>query len=398
MEYDRIGLANVGPITEGEIRRHKMSVFVGPNNSGKTIAARIIHGVCQAVARGRRRQRRQRRPAPAGATSPSDKGDRDALDSAAYALAVIRRAGLRPDDVPTHGKKTSSLSVRGRRGQERLLDLASASGSPLACSVSLARDQGANDARRSVYLPAAGAGGVQCVLDAARMIGGIEHVRNRLIDQTTATTGAAGEKAARASPSGTGQALRGLLPSGAAQCIDIIGGVLEDGLDQKAQATFGRLFPGSIRVAERRGMPAIIYEDPSGHGAGIESAGSGVGSLLALAAGMHRVERGGTFIVEDPESRLEPQRQLAVVDEMLRAADENGIGVVVATQSDFLVQKVLSLVSSGRLDRSDLGLYYFNRPPGSLTRIQRLRVDRTGDAEQEMFTRAIDSLVAGFSE
>ena len=70
--------------------------------------------------------------------------------------------------------------------------------------------------------------------------------------------------------------------------------------------------------------------------------------------------------------------------------------MVVTTQSDFLVQKVLSLVSSGRLDRSDLGLYYLHRPADSLTRIEKLRVEKTGEAEQEMFTRAMDSLIEGF--
>ena len=397
MEYARIGFANVGPIMEGEIRRHKMSVFVGPNNSGKTIAAKIIHGVCQAGAPGRRRQRR-RRPVPAGASPPPDTGSRGALDSAADALAVVRHAGLRPDDVPTHGEKASSLSVRGRRGPERRLDLASARGDSLSRGASRAMDQGADDPRSSVYLPAAGAGGARYVLDAARAIGSMGRMRSSLAGQAMTTAGAAGEKTARTAPSDIDQILRELPLAGTAQHIGIMGGVLRDGLDQKAQATFGRLLPGSIRVEERRGVPAIAYKDPSGHSAEIGSAGSGVASLLALAAGMHRVERGGTLIVEEPESHLEPQRQLALVDELLCAADGNGIGVVVVTQSDFLVQKVLSLVSSGRLDRSDLGLYYFNRPPGSLTRIQRLDVDKTGEAEQEMFTRAIDSLTAGFSE
>lgn len=393
MEYARIGFANAGPIAEGTIHRHKMSVFVGPNNSGKTIAAKIIHGVCQAAAPSRRR-----RPVPAGVSLPSDKRGRDALDSAADAMTVLRHAGLRPDDAPTHGRKTSSLSVHNQRGSKRRLDLASARENPLARSISLSRDQGTDDAKRSVYLPATRAGGTQYILNTIRMIGSIAHMQSSLIDQIMTAAETIGENITRTTPfTDTGQILREFTLGDTTQYIEIIGEVLKDGLDPKAQATFGRLFPGSIQVGERWGLPVITYEDPSGHSADIGSAGSGVASLLALVAGMHHVEQGGTFIVEEPESHLEPQRQLALVDEVLRAADENGIGVVVTTQSDFLVQKVLSLVSSGRLDQSDLGLYYFNRPPGSLTRIQRLRVDKTGEAEQEMFTKAIDSLIAGFS-
>ena len=313
-------------------------------------------------------------------------------------MAVIRHAGLQPDGVPTHGRSASSLYVRGQRGPRIRLGPASAEDGPLARSVSPASDKGEDDAGRSVYLPAARAGGIQHILNSIRALAEMTHVQDCLIGQTAAAARAEGEKGTRPGVA----AGAGRLPAGSplgdlGQCAGIMAKVLSDELDQKAQATLGRLLPGSIRVAERRGVPTIAYEDPSGHSAEIGSAGSGVRSLLAIAAGMHRVERGGTFIVEEPGFHLEPQRQLALVDELLCAANEGGIGVVVTTQSDFLVQKVLSLVSSGRLDRSDLGLYYFDRPPGSLTRIQRLRVDKTGEAEQEMFTRAIDSLIAGFS-
>ena len=224
-------------------------------------------------------------------------------------------------------------------------------------------------------------------------------MQSNMLNQMLATAGA-GVQAFRSGSSHAdtaGQLLAEAPVDGLEQYVGIVMEVLEGGLDEKAQGTLGRLLPGSIQVEERLGMPVVTYADPSGHRAEIGHAGSGAGSLLALAAGVHRVGPGGTFIVEEPESHLEPQAQLAVIDEMLRAAGENKIGVVITTQSDFLVQKVLSLVSSGRMDRSDLGLYYFDRPPGKLTSVQRLRVDETGEAEQEMSTRAINSLIAGFS-
>ena len=394
LKYARIGFANVGPIEDGTICRNKISVLIGPNNSGKTTAARIIHGVCQADAPVGRR-----RPVPAGAAPPpQDKGGTDALGSAAYSITVLRHAGLRPDDVPMRGRKTSSLSVRGPDGAEKNLDLASAKGNPLALAVSLAGDRGRDDARRSVYLTAARAGGLQYFLQSVGFLSRMARMQNNLLGQLMATAAAGGEKSSRIeAPAGAAQLLADPFPGDAAQHVEIMASVLSGGLDKKAQATLARLLPGSIKVIERLGMPTIAYEDPSGHAAEIGSAGSGVASLLVLAAAIHRIGPGGTLIVEEPESHLEPQRQLALVDEILRATDENGIGAVIATQSDFLVQKVLSLVSSGRLDPSDLGMYYFNRPPGSPARIERLHVDKGGEAEQEMFASAIDSLIEGFS-
>lgn len=390
MEYNKIVLANVGPIRDGIIHRDKMSVFIGPNNAGKTTAAKIIHGVCQAAEPGRRQ---------AGAASTSGKGSGSAIKSAADAITVIRRAGLRPDDLPTHGRKTSSLSVHGPSGQKRRLDLMSAGNNPLAHSMSLAEDRGGGDAGRSVYLPATRAGGVRHIMNSMRAIGKIAHMQSDLLSQmlTAAEAEVRTLRSGSSSADTAGQLLAGSPLGDLEQCVGIMMEVLEGGLDEKAQGALGRLLSGSIQVETRLGMPVVTYADPSGHRAEIGHAGSGAGSLLALAAGLHRVGQGGTFIVEDPESHLEPQAQLAVIDEMLRAADENGIGVVITTQSDFLVQKVLSLVSSGRLGRSDLGLYYFDRPPGKLTSVQRLRVDETGEAEQEMSTRAINSLIAGFS-
>ena len=395
LEYDRIALANVGPIREGIIHRDKMSVFMGPNNAGKTIAAKIIHGVCQADAHGRRQHQRS----PAGSAPPSGRGSGNEIESAADAMAVIRHAGLRPDGLPAHGARTSSLSVHGPSGRKTRLDLASAGSGPTARRMPPAEDLGGGDARRSVYLPTARAGGAQHIMSSIGTIGRIAHMQGSLLSRMPAAGGAEAQTfRSGSSPAGTvGKMLAEARMGDLAQCVGILMEVLEGGLDEGAQGAFGRLSQGSIRVEKRLGVPAITYADPSGHSAEIGHAGSGVGSLLALAAGMHRVGPGGTFIVEEPESCLDPQVQLSVIDEMLRAADENGIGVVATTQSDFLVQKVLSLVSSGRLDRSDLGLYYFDRPPGRLTSVRRLRVDETGEAEQEMFTRALNSLIAGFS-
>ena len=395
MEYTKIGFANVGPIEDGTVCRNKMSVLIGPNNSGKTIAAKIIHGVCQAAAPGNRRQ-----PNPAGAALPPDKGSRDALDSAVDAVTMMRHAGLRPDDVPTHGRRTSSLSVRGPDDAEKKIDFASARGNHLAHTISFAMDQGAYDATRSVYLTEARAGGIRYALNSVGFFARAARLQNNLPNQVVAAAAAAteGEKIPRMeAPAGTTQMLADPFLGDTAQYMEIMAKVLTGGLDKKAQATLGRLLPGSIKVTERLGAPSISYEDTSGHTSEIGSAGSGVSSLLALAAGIHCVEPGGTIIIEEPGSHLEPQRQLALVDEILRAVNENGIGAVITTQSDFLVQKILSLVSSGRLDPSDLGMYYFNRPPESFTRIEKLHVDKGGEAEQEMFTKAIDSLIEGFS-
>ena len=392
MKYASVDFTNVGPIEEGTIRRDKLSVLIGPNNSGKTIAAKIIHGICQ-MDEGRGQQRD-----PAGAEAPPDAAGATTLASAIAAATLILHAGLQPGTIPTQGKKTSALSVHIIDGSKRDFNLASARGNSLAYGMSLASGADSGGIRSSMYLPATRAGGTQHFLGSIRTLAKMARMQSRLFGQMLSVAASEKEKIGDILPSvGPDELLVdpsfGDLPSYVEAVIE----TMKSGLDEKAAETFSRLFPGSIRVMGSSGVPSIAYDDPSGHRAEIEHAGSGVISLLPLVAGIHRIEAGGVCVLEEPESHLEPQRQLVLMDEILRIANENGIGVVVTTQSDFLVQKILSLVSSGRLGQSDVGLYYFRRPESSLTRVQRLRVDKTGEAEQEMFTKAQDSLIAGFS-
>ena len=46
-KYTTIEFKNIGPIESGQIRHKKVSVFFGSNNSGKSIAAGLIYGVCR---------------------------------------------------------------------------------------------------------------------------------------------------------------------------------------------------------------------------------------------------------------------------------------------------------------------------------------------------------------
>ena len=392
MDYTSIRFTNVGPIEDGTIRKDKMSIFMGPNNSGKSIAAKIIHGICQS------HSSQHGAPAPAGPAAQLDGDAKSALEFAADTVTMARHAGLRPDDVPTHGKDISSLAVHGADGLKEF-DFAAAKGNSPAHHMSLARDRAMDDLKRSIYMPATRAGTAQYVMSILHLFTRMAQVQHNLLNQILGVVKSEDEKIGSGTiPVNPDQLLADPFSTDLARHVAMVIEVITSGLDKRAQDMFGRLFPGAILTEERLGVPSITYNDPSGHRAGIESVGSGIASLLPLVAGIYRIGQGGVYIIEEPESHLEPQRLLDLTDEILRIADETGISVVITTQSDFFVQKILSLVSSGRLSQSDLGVYYFRRTADSLTRIRRIHVEKTGEAEQEMFTKATDSLIAGFSE
>ena len=118
-------------------------------------------------------------------------------------------------------------------------------------------------------------------------------------------------------------------------------------------------------------------------------------SAFPIVAAMHRVEPGGTLIVEEPEAHMEPMRQLRLVDEIVRAAQKRDISIVLTTHSDFVVNAILGMVHNEVIGPADLGLYYFQRRRESYTDVEKIPVTGSGEAEQDMFSEALDALAKG---
>ena len=167
------------------------------------------------------------------------------------------------------------------------------------------------------------------------------------------------------------------------------------GLGADAGGMFSRLSGGSIEPCAAGALPAVRYRDPSGEAVDIASAGSGVVSALPVVAAVHRVDPGGTLVVEEPEAGTEAMGQLRLAGELVRAALRRDVRLVLATHSDFVVHALLGMVHNGDIDPGDLGLYYFRRERGSRTDVERVVVNRAGEAETDMFDEALDALAKG---
>ena len=168
-------------------------------------------------------------------------------------------------------------------------------------------------------------------------------------------------------------------------------------MNKNVQDLFSHLFPGSIETFDAGGLPEIMYKDPTGFVTEIESAGSGTMSSFPIVAGVHYTKKGGTLIIEEPEAHLEPARQLKLIEELVIAAQIKKIDLIFTTHSDYVIKKLLALVSRNKIKHTDLGLYYFNRTT-ELTQIEKITVDKTGEAEQILFENAMNTLVEEFSE
>ena len=114
MEFGEVRLENIGPIRQAAIGSHRLSVFVGPNNSGKSIVSRIIHSA--------------RRIDPSAGTQacPEDSaaagqgtGGRDA--ATACADAVLAGAGMDRSDILTRSMSSGRIELAGRNGKSGLV-------------------------------------------------------------------------------------------------------------------------------------------------------------------------------------------------------------------------------------------------------------------------------------
>ena len=385
MRFEEIRLENIGPIKQAVIGEHKLTVFVGPNNSGKSIASRIIHGACQLDMSSGVQLRLF------ADHLPRDEQSGDAL-AAARSATLIRRAGIRQGDIVTHSEDSGRL-VLGNGAKPRItmnFDR-KAEQSRISLIASLLDTPLDDMAKNSIYVPAGRTGTVQSLL-------AIMQIKSDLLNSVLRSLGE--------SPSGTPGAkrskaiapelrLRRQMPEYLEQFYAIVLETFSGGFSNEARSMFTRLFAGSIGASTADDLPAILYQDPSGFAVEIDAAGSGVVSAFPIVATMHRIESGGTLIIEEPETHMEPMRQLHLVNEIVRVALERNVNLVLTTHSDFVVHAILGLVHSGAIDTADLGMYYFRRKNGSYTSVEKIPVTSAGEAEQELFDEALDALAKG---
>ena len=385
MKFEGVSLENIGPIRRAEIGGHRLTVFVGPNNSGKSIASRIIHGACQLDLSSSVQLRLF-----AGSLLDDGQGG-DALD-AARSATLIRSAGIRPDDIVMHSENSGRLVLENGKKPPITMNFDRRTRQSMAAFVASLLDAPMdNAAKNSIYVPAGRTGTVQSLL-------AIMQIKSDLLNSVLRSLGEGPGNAAKTGQSKTitpRLRLRRQMPEHLEQFYSIVLETFSGGFSNDAKSMFSRLFAGSIEASAADDLPAMLYRDPSGFAVEVDSAGSGVVSAFPIVAAMCRIKSGGTLIIEEPETHMEPIRQLRLVNEVVRAALARGASLVLTTHSDFVVHAVLGLVHNGAVDPADLGMYYFRRKNGSYTSVERIHVNSAGEAEQELFDEALDALAKG---
>ncbi len=389
MKFKEIELKNFGPIREGVIHKKKVNVFFGPNNSGKSMVSKLIYGIGSLDVEQKRFL--------VSSMKNTVKKMTPKMSLEMNARMIIEMAGIRYRDVITHGETSAHISIKSTKAMR--LKFNGAGRGQLGDHMSILQLQHliANTSKnfgQSVYIPAGRTGTMQFFTS-------IVQIRNKLLSnilnifdqRERVRPGDISSKEMKRLTHSLGNSPRDL-----ERFSDLILDAQYEGLDINAKQLFSELFEGSIESDNAHGLPTITYTDPTGFITDIESAGSGIISSFPIIVGIYYVKPGGTLIIEEPEAHLEPSKQLEMIDALYAIAQKRKIELVFTTHSDYIVRRLLSLVGTNKIQRHDLGIYYFNRERQGLTNIEKIDVDKMGQAEQPTFQKALDMLVGGSLE
>ena len=376
MKYTKIAFKNIGPIESGEIRHKKISVLFGPNNSGKSVAASLIHGVCQLNNAPNTMQADLLRGVRVSAK------DRERISKYLSGQKILYVAGIPWSRIVTATKKPCVLKIHSSKKPALEIDFRRPKLNMNQFHTLDALKAVDKQSPGSFYVPAGRTGAIQYFM-------WIYSAKNTLFRYTLdtfmhsqSTNGSRIDKKHE-------QAIS--MPEHPERLYDLI--MQEDKLTEEVQNMFSTLFDGSIRMGSRNGIPRIMYVDPSGFETEIEHAGSGTVSSLPIMMSLQYVADGGTLVIEEPEAHLEPVRQTKLVEKLVAFAARRKISLIFSTQSDYVLKKLLAMTVSKKIKRQDLGLYYFGRTLGNFTRIGEFVADEDGEIPRDMFDDAIDSLV-----
>ena len=391
MKCKRIRIENIGPVTAGVVDLKKIVVLFGPNNTGKSIVSRLIHAL-------------QRLDAPQSLIQMLGHDSKKKISRAEmtrlYGEAVLLHSALERGEAITHGHTSCRLVVTSSRGRQGIdLDFSPPDTAHSSYVDKMHHPDYTSKARgNSVYIPAGRTGTVQSFTEIIYLkLGFVEYALHTAIQDMK--KGVAYKRKSNAPKREDVMLPLGSLPPHIEQFHDLVQRTILGRPSSKFNRSFSKIFGGTIvkHAVGKVNRKQAAYRDRHGHKVDISSAGSGILSSAPILAGLHYVEEGGTLIIEEPEAHVEPSTQLSLIDEIISVSLSKNVQLVLATHSDYVVKKILSLVASKKISPSDIGMYYFRGDGKSYTQIEKVPVDPVGAADQEIFRAATDSLVEEFS-
>lgn len=122
--------------------------------------------------------------------------------------------------------------------------------------------------------------------------------------------------------------------------------------------------------------------------------GSGVSQLPFILIPLALTPRGETLLLSEPEAHLHPKWQAQLTGMLVRASEKASIQLFIETHSEHVLHRLLHAVAKGELSHDDLTIYYFENKQGR-AEARKLVIDEKGGVEGGLpgfFDQSLDEL------
>ena len=108
--------------------------------------------------------------------------------------------------------------------------------------------------------------------------------------------------------------------------------------------------------------------------------GSGANQLPFIFVPIALSESGETILLSEPEAHLHPKAQSDLTALLLKIAEKQSLQFFLETHSEHILHRLLHAVAKGELKPEDLAIYYFENQEG-VSKVERLKVNEHGQVE-----------------
>ena len=106
--------------------------------------------------------------------------------------------------------------------------------------------------------------------------------------------------------------------------------------------------------------------------------GFGTNALIGLLLQLTRAEAGATLLIEEPEIHLHPKAQAELAEVLTEEAKANGKQMIMATHSEHILSRLLTLVAENKLSRDELAVYSFEKDDDGIGTASGIEVTDSG--------------------
>ena len=122
--------------------------------------------------------------------------------------------------------------------------------------------------------------------------------------------------------------------------------------------------------------------------------GTGANQLPFILVPIALTPPNETILLSEPEAHLHPKAQSDLVCVLLKGAKKQNLQLIIETHSEHVLHKLLHSVAKGDLRREELAIYYFDNEKG-VSKVRRLEIDDKGGVEGGLpgfFDQSLDEL------